>query len=95
MADEAVSALDLSIRGQILALLNQLRQQLGLTILFISHDLGAVRQVCDRVAVLYRGKVVEYGAAAQVLNAPRHEYTRELIAAAPDIRQALLLRRTG
>ncbi|MCL2895784.1 dipeptide ABC transporter ATP-binding protein [Brenneria tiliae] len=95
VADEAVSALDLSIRGQILALLNQLRQRLGLTILFISHDLGAVRQVCDRVAVLYRGKVVEYGAAAQVLNAPQHEYTRELIAAAPDIRQALLLRRTG
>jgi len=95
VADEAVSALDLSVRGQILALLHQLREQLGLTILFISHDLSAVRQVCDRVVVLYRGNVVESGSASQVLDAPQHDYTRQLLAVAPDIGQALLLRQAS
>lgn len=94
VADEAVSALDLSVRGQILALLAALRDKLGLTVLFISHDLGAVRQVCDRVVVLYRGKVVETGDTARILESPDHEYTRQLLAAAPDIRQALLLRKS-
>ena len=92
VADEAVSALDLSVRGQILALLAELRDKLGLTVLFISHDLGAVRQVSDRVVVLYRGNVVESGETDRVLKSPQHDYTRQLLAAAPNIRQALLLR---
>jgi len=92
VADEAVAALDVSVRGQILALLNQLRHQLGLTILFISHDLGAVGQLCDRILVLYRGEVVESGTSTQILQNPQHQYTQQLLAAAPDIRQALRLR---
>lgn len=93
VADEAVSALDLSVRGQILALLAQLRDKLGLTVLFISHDLGAVRQVCDRVMVMYRGEIIESGQTRQVLEHPQHGYTRQLLTAAPDIHQALLLRK--
>jgi peptide/nickel transport system ATP-binding protein len=92
IADEAVSALDLSVRGQVLALLADLRDKLGLTVLFISHDLGAVRQICDRVVVMYRGKVVETGETRQVLEKPKQDYTRQLLAAAPDIQQALALR---
>ena len=95
VADEAVSALDLSVRGQILALLDSLREQLGLTVLFISHDLAAVKQVCDRVVVLYHGKVVESGTTSEVLVAPQHPYTRQLLAAAPDIVQALQLRKAS
>ncbi|QTF09025.1 ABC transporter ATP-binding protein [Brenneria izadpanahii] len=95
VADEAVSALDLSVRGQILALLDRLREQLGLSVLFISHDLSAVRQLCDRVVVLYRGNIVESGATEQILNAPRHDYTRQLLAAAPDVQLALRLRQAS
>ncbi|WP_369787918.1 dipeptide ABC transporter ATP-binding protein [Rouxiella sp. WC2420] len=95
VADEAVSALDLSVRGQVLALLDNLRHRLGLTVLFISHDLAAVKQVCDRVVVLYHGKIVETGETNQVLIAPRHAYTQQLIAAAPDITQALRLRKAS
>lgn len=92
VADEAVSALDLSVRGQILALLAGLRDKLGLTVLFISHDLSAVRQICDRIVVMYRGAIIETGLTRQVLERPQHEYTFQLLAAAPDIKQALLQR---
>jgi peptide/nickel transport system ATP-binding protein len=92
VADEAVAALDLSVRGQILALFNTLRHKLGLSVLFISHDLSAVRQLCDRVVVMYHGKIVESGATASVINHPQDNYTRQLLAAAPDIQQALAQR---
>ncbi|EOZ0649360.1 dipeptide ABC transporter ATP-binding protein [Cronobacter muytjensii] len=94
VADEAVAALDLPVRGQILRLLAELRDKLGLSVLFISHDLQAVRQLCDRVLVLYLGDVVEEGPTHQVLASPAHPYTRRLIDSAPDLHQALRLRHT-
>ncbi|RSM38753.1 ABC transporter ATP-binding protein [Amycolatopsis balhimycina DSM 5908] len=89
IADEPVSALDVSVRGQILDLLGSLVEQFALTLIFVSHDLGVVRHVCDRVAVMRRGEIVELGDVAQVYDAPRHEYTRELLAAAPNLRAEL------
>jgi peptide/nickel transport system ATP-binding protein len=89
IADEPVSALDVSVRGQILDLLGSLVEQFALTLIFVSHDLGVVRHVCDRVAVMRRGEIVELGDVDQVYDAPRHEYTRELLAAAPNLRAEL------
>lgn len=83
VADEAVSSLDVSIQGQILNLLQDLKEQLGLTLLFISHDLGVIRQVCDRVAVMYFGKIVELGDTEQIFNHPQHPYTFALRSAIP------------
>jgi peptide/nickel transport system ATP-binding protein len=83
VADEATSALDVSLRAQMLDLLLQLREDLGLSYLFISHDISVVRYMCDRVAVMHLGKVVEIGEAEQVCNAPRHPYTQSLISAVP------------
>ena len=73
--DEAVSALDVSVRNEILALLDELKRERGLTYLFISHDMGAVAQLASEVAVLYLGKVVEAGAAEAVIRRPAHPYT--------------------
>jgi peptide/nickel transport system ATP-binding protein len=95
IADEPVSALDVSVRKQILDLLASLVELFSLTLVFVSHDLGVVRHVCDRVAVMRRGEIVELGDVDQVYDAPRHEYTRELLAAAPNLRAELARLRGG
>lgn len=82
--DEAVSSLDVSIRGQILNLLRDLQAQLGLTYLFISHDLAIVRYMSSRVAVLYLGRIVEFGTRAELFSDPRHPYTHSLMSAIPN-----------
>ena len=83
VADEPVSALDVSVQAQIVNLLVELRRRLGLTMLFISHDLAVVEHLCDRVIVLYLGKVMEMAPAAEIYASPRHPYTRALLSAAP------------
>lgn len=96
VADEPVSALDVSVQAQVLALLADLRARLGLALLFISHDLSVVRSLCDRVIVLYLGRVMEEGPVGAVLGHPRHPYTAALLSAVPSIdpsrrRQRILL----
>jgi peptide/nickel transport system ATP-binding protein len=83
VADEATSALDVSLRWQMLDLLMKLQDRLGLSYVFISHDIGTIRYMCDRVAVMYRGQVVETGTARQVCDAPSHAYTQALLSAIP------------
>lgn len=83
IADEPVSALDVSMRGQVLNLIADLRVRLGLTVVLISHDLGVVRQFCDRVVVMSQGEIVERGDPTQILTSPEHEYTQKLVASIP------------
>ncbi|MCZ8107488.1 MAG: ATP-binding cassette domain-containing protein, partial [Burkholderiales bacterium] len=83
IADEAVSALDVSVQAQVLTLLADIRDRLDLAMLFITHDLRVAAQVCDDVAVMSKGRIVEYGPATQVFRTPQHEYTRALFEAAP------------
>jgi peptide/nickel transport system ATP-binding protein len=83
VADEAVSALDVSVQAQVLQLLEEIRTRLNLAMLFITHDLRVAAQVCDQVAVMSKGRVVEVGPAEQVFLQPQHEYTRALFDAAP------------
>lgn len=83
VADEPVSALDVSVQAQVLNLLGELQQQLGLTMLFIAHDLSVVEYLCDDVVVMYLGRVMERGPSRQVYARPRHPYTKALLATAP------------
>ncbi|TQN62050.1 ABC transporter ATP-binding protein [Agrobacterium tumefaciens] len=83
VADEATSALDVSLRSQILDLMMKLQDELGLSYVFISHDMSVIRYMCDRVAVMYRGQIVEAGDTDQVVNNPTHDYTRALLSAIP------------
>ncbi|KNH28993.1 ABC transporter ATP-binding protein [Pseudomonas syringae] len=91
VADECVAALDVSIQGQIINLLLELRQRMNLAIVFIAHDLAIVRRLCDRVAVMYLGKIVEEGPVEEVFRSPRHPYTAALIQSIPEIDPARAL----
>ncbi len=84
VADEPVSSLDASIRGEILALLLRLRNELGLTVLVVTHDLGLAWNIADRIAVMYLGRIVEVGTTEQVLQAPEHPYTQALLSVVPE-----------
>jgi peptide/nickel transport system ATP-binding protein len=90
IADEITSALDVSIQGTVLNLMRDLQRQLGLSMLFISHNLAVVRYVASSIAVMYLGRIVEYGSTADVLADPQHPYTRDLLAAIPDVEAAQL-----
>jgi oligopeptide transport system ATP-binding protein len=96
LADEPVSALDVSIRAQIVNLLDDLQDELGLTYVFVAHDIGIVRHVSDRIAVMHNGKIVEEGPADRVCEQPRDPYTKSLLAAVPvpDPREARARRQT-
>ena len=91
IADEPTTALDVTIQKQILDLLARLQRELGLALLFITHDLGVVAQVASRLAVLYAGRIVEEGPARDVLTRPRHPYTEGLLAASPSLRRKQLV----
>ena len=90
IADEPTTALDVTVQKEILQLLQKLQRELGLGLLFITHDLGVVAQVADRVAVLYAGRIIEEGPASDVLGAPRHPYTQGLLAASPRLERGKL-----
>jgi peptide/nickel transport system ATP-binding protein len=88
VADEITSALDASVQGAVLNLIRELQRELGLSMIFITHNLAAVRYIADRTAVMQRGRVVEQGDAEAIVSAPQHEYTKSLVAAIPRIEHA-------
>lgn len=85
IADEPVSALDVSVQAQVLNFMQDIQKELNLTFLFISHDLGIIRHMCDHIGIMYKGRHVEQGTAKDIFDNPRHIYTKRLIAAIPDI----------
>jgi peptide/nickel transport system ATP-binding protein len=87
VADEPVSSLDASIRGEILALLLRLREELGLGVLVVTHDLGLAWNIADRIAVMYLGRIVEAGPTEEVLQAPQHPYTQALLSVVPEMEE--------
>jgi len=95
IADEATSALDVITQSEILALFRELNRSFGMAILYISHDLASVAGICDRIAILHEGQIVESGKTEQVLTNPRHEYTQRLMAAMPTIPQQVAARKAA
>jgi peptide/nickel transport system ATP-binding protein len=85
IADEPVSALDVSVQAQVLNFMQEIQKELKLTYLFISHDLGIIRHMCDRIGIMYKGRYVEEGTTADIFENPKHIYTKRLVAAIPDI----------
>jgi oligopeptide/dipeptide ABC transporter ATP-binding protein len=95
IADEPTTALDVTTQAQILKLIMRLREETGMAVLFVSHDMGVIAQICDGIHVMYGGYVVEAGTAAEVLSDPQHPYTRALLRSVPSIRNLGIGRRTG
>jgi oligopeptide/dipeptide ABC transporter ATP-binding protein len=89
IADEPVSALDVSVRAQVLNLLSRLSEEFGLTLVFVSHDMSVIRYICTRVAVIYRGRIVEVASTSELYRTPSHPYTRTLLASVPRIGEDL------
>lgn len=85
IADEPVSALDVSVQAQVLNFMQDIQKELGLTYLFISHDLGVIKHMCDQIGIMYKGRYVESGTRNDIFNSPQHIYTKRLVAAIPDI----------
>lgn len=84
IADEPVSALDVSVQAQVLNFMKEIQKELNLTYLFISHDLGVIRHMCDKIGIIYKGRFVEEGTADEIFNNPQHIYTKRLLSAIPD-----------
>lgn len=85
IADEPVSALDVSVQAQVLNFMQEIQEELGLTYIFIGHDLGVIRHLCDRIGIMYKGRFVEEGDTEDIFNNPQHIYTKKLISSIPDI----------